>query len=130
MCIRDSFHPGRNNVATTVLADGPLKATFRSISNGGAWEVRWDIFPDYARMTLVKRGESNFWWLYEGTPGGELELGQDRLTRSNGDSILASGTWSSDIPGDEWIFVTDPDVGRSLYLAHHQSCLLYTSRCV
>lgn len=115
------FHPGRNNVTTTVLADGPLKATFRSVSNGGAWEVRWDIFPEYARMTLVRRGDNNFWWLYEGTPGGALQLGQDRLTRSNGDSILASGTWSSDIPGDEWIFVTDPNVGRSLYLAHHQS---------
>ena len=115
------FHPGRNNVATTVVADGPLKATFRSVSNGGAWEVRWDIFPEYARMTLVRRGDNNFWWLYEGTPGGGLELGQDRLTRSNGDSIPASGAWSTDIPGDEWIFVTDPTVGRSLYLAHHQS---------
>ncbi|CUS02627.2 protein of unknown function [Candidatus Promineifilum breve] len=115
------FHPGRNSVTTTVTGDGPLKATFKSISNGGLWEVRWDIFPEYARMTVVRRGDSDFWWLYEGTPGGELELGQDRLTRSNGDSILASGTWSSDIPGDEWLFVTDPNVGRSLYLAHHQS---------
>jgi len=114
------FHPGRNNSTTTVLADGPLKATFRSVSNGGAWEVVWDIFPDYARMTLVKKGDSSFWWLYEGTPGGELNLSTDRLTRSNGDSIPASGNWGSDIPGDEWIFVTDPNVGRSLYLVHHQ----------
>lgn len=114
------FHPGRNNTNTTVLADGPLKATFRSVSNGGAWEVVWDIFPDYARMKLVRKGDSNFWWLYEGTPGGELNLSADRLTRSNGDSIPASGSWGSDIPGDEWVFVTDPAVERSLYLIHHQ----------
>lgn len=114
------FHPGRNSVTTTVLSDGPLKVSFKSISNGGDWEVRWDVFPAYARMTVVKKGPSNFWWLYEGTPGGVLEPGVDRLTRSNGDSILASGTWSSDISGDEWIFVTDPNVGRSLYLIHHQ----------
>jgi len=115
------FHPGRNSVTTTVLSDGPLKASFKSVSNGGgAWEVRWDVFPTYARMTVVKKGPSNFWWLYEGTPGGVLEPGIDRLTRSNGDSILASGTWSNDISGDEWIFVTDPNVGRSLYMIHHQ----------
>lgn len=117
------FHPGRNLVATTLQSDGPLKATFKSVSNGGAWEVVWDVFPDYARMTVVKAGTTNYWWLYEGTPGGALQTGgpnADRLTRSNGDSIPASGTWATDIPGDEWLFVTDPNVGRSLYLAHHQ----------
>lgn len=114
------FHPGRNTATTTVLSDGPLRASFKSVSNGGAWEVRWDVFPTYARMTVVKKGATNFWWLYEGTPGGVLEPGVDRLTRSNGDEIPASGTWSNDIPGDEWIFVTDPNVGRSLYLIHHQ----------
>jgi len=114
------FHPGRNSVTTTVLSDGPLKVTFKSVSKGGAWEIRWDVFPTYARMTVVRKGPSNFWWLYEGTPGGVLEPGIDRLTRSNGDSIPASGTWNNDIPGDEWIFVTDPNVGRSLYLIHHQ----------
>ena len=114
------FHPGRNIVSTTVLSDGPIRASFKSVSNGGAWEVRWDVFPTYARMTVVKKGATNFWWLYEGTPGGVLEPSVDRLTRSNGDDIPASGAWSTDIPGDEWIFVTDPNVGRSLYLIHHQ----------
>jgi hypothetical protein len=114
------FHPGRNNSSTTVLSDGPLKASFRSVSNNGAWEVLWELFPDYARMTVLKQGSANFWWLYEGTPGGAFQPSVDRLTRSNGDSILASGTWSNDIPGDEWLFVTDPNVGRSLYLIHHQ----------
>lgn len=119
------FHPGRDNVATTVLADGPLKATFKSASKpDGVWEVRWDVFPDYARMTVVRQGPANYWWLYEGVPGGELEPAVDRLTRSDGSSIKASETWTSDIAGDEWIFVTDPNVGndgRSLFLIHHQT---------
>ena len=119
------FHPGRNNATTTVLSDGPLKATFRSVSKpSGPWEVQWDVFPDYARMTVVRQGTTNYWWLYEGTPGGELEPSVDRLTRSDGSSIKASGTWTTDIGGDEWIFVTDPNVGsngRSLFLIHHQS---------
>jgi len=117
------FHPGRTGVSTTVLRDGPLKATFRSASNNGAWEVRWDVFPDYARMTVVKAGTANYWWLYEGVPGGVLQTSganADRLTRSNGDSITAGGTWTTDIPGDEWIFVSDVAAARSLYLVHHQ----------
>ena len=118
------FHPGRNSVTTTVLSDGPLKASFKSVSKGNtSWEVVWDVFPTYARMTVVRKGAANFWWLYEGTPGGVLQTSgpdADRLTRSNGDSITAGGTWSNDISGDEWIFVTDPNVGRSLYLIHHQ----------
>lgn len=113
------FHPGRNSVTTTVVNDGPLRATFRSGSNNNAWQVQWDIFPDYARMTVLKAG-GNYWFLYEGVPGGVLQPGNDRLTRSNGDSIPASGTWTTDIPGDEWIFVTDQGLDRSLYLIHHQ----------
>ena len=114
------FHPGRNTSTTTLLADGPLKATFRSVSDGGAWIVQWDVFPTYARMTVVKAGATNYWFLYEGVPGGALQPATDRLTRSNGDSIPASGTWTNDIPGDEWVFASDAGVGRSLYLAHHQ----------
>lgn len=119
------FHPGRNIVTTTLLSDGPLKATFRSVSKPDTtWEVLWEVFPDYARMTVVRQGTASYWWLYEGTPGGLLEPAIDRLTRSDGSSIKASQTWTTDIPGDEWIYVTDPNVGaagRSLYLIHHQS---------
>ena len=114
------FHPGRNSVTTTLVADGPLKATFRSVSDGGAWTVQWDVFPTYARMTVIKAGTTNYWFLYEGVPGGALQPATDRMTRSNGDSIPASGTWTTDIPGDEWVFASDPNVGRSLFLAHHQ----------
>jgi len=113
------FHPGRNSVSTTVVHDGPLRASFRSSSNNGAWQVQWDIFPDYARMTVLKVS-GNYWFLYEGVPGGQLQPSNDRLTRSNGDSIPASGTWTTDIAGDEWVFVTDQALGRSLYLIHHQ----------
>ncbi|MBP8948892.1 MAG: hypothetical protein KBG73_08625, partial [Candidatus Promineofilum sp.] len=113
------FHPGRTGVTTTVLNDGPLRASFRSGSNNNAWQVQWDVFPDYARMTVLKVA-ANYWFLYEGVPGGQLQPAADRLTRSNGDSIPASGTWTTDIPGDEWVFVTDQGLDRSLYLIHHQ----------
>jgi hypothetical protein len=114
------FHPGRTTATTTVQYKGPLKATFKSVSNDNAWEVCWEVFPEYARMTVTKVGASNYWFLYEGTPGGVLQTATDTLTRSDGDTILASQTWTTDIPGEEWIFVSDPTLGRSIFLIHHQ----------
>lgn len=114
------FHPGRTTAATTVLSQGPLKGTFKSVSDNNAWEVRWEVFPSYARMTVVKAGATNYWFLYEGTPGGVLQPAVDTLTRSDGDTILASGTWTEDIPGEEWVYVSDPALERSIFLIHHQ----------
>jgi hypothetical protein len=62
-----------------------------------------------------------YWFLYEGVPGGTLELNQDKLTRSDGTSILASQEWTNDITGDEWVYVSDGSINRSLFLIHHQS---------
>lgn len=115
------FHPGRNLVSSTVLYTGPLKATFKSTSNGGGdWEVMWEIFPDYARMTVLKKASGkNYWFLYEGTPGGVLEGNKDFVVRSSGQQNNAGASWTGDLNGEEWVFIADPSVGRSIYLAHH-----------
>jgi len=115
------FHPGRNTSTTTLISEGPLKATFRSKTNDNQWEMLWELFPSYARLTVEKvPSNKKYWFLYEGTPGGKLDLNSDRLTRSDGTSILASGEWKNDIPGEEWIFVSDATVNKSIYLIHHQ----------
>jgi len=125
------FHPGRTTSTTTLLSSGPLKATFRSTNNAiaspavpqGAWEVLWEVFPSYARMTVTKAPVGGgYWFLYEGTPGGTLEANSDFFTLSNGTTKLLSQTWSADIPNEEWLFFGDPSpsAGNSIYLAHHQ----------
>jgi hypothetical protein len=118
------FHPGRDHSATTLLNQGPLKTTFQSTNitdpNNGAWQVIWEVFPHYARMTVTGAPSVNYWFQYEGTPGGVLEQDVDTLTLSDGTIVPTSGTWTSDIPGEEWAFFSDPNVGRSLYLIHHE----------
>ncbi len=115
------FHPGKDTSTTTLVSSGPLKATFRSISTGNEWETLWEIYPRYANMSLIKAPSSKkYWFLYEGTPGGTLEKGSDRITKSDGTSILASGEWNNDIPEEEWVFASDGVLDRSLYLIHHQ----------
>ncbi len=112
------FHPGRTGMTSTVLSTGPLKATFKTASNNGRWEAIWELFPDHARMTVLK-ADTKYWFLYEGTPGGVLQGNQDFIVRSNGTQNPASGSWSGDLAGEEWVYMGDPAAGRSLYLVHH-----------
>ena len=57
------FHPGRDTATTSIVAQGPLKATFESTADGGAWRVRWAIYPAYATLT-VEQAAGNYWFLY------------------------------------------------------------------
>ena len=66
-------------------------------------------------------GDSTYWLLYEGTPGGLLEVGTDIVVTSNGSQVLASQSWIGDIPGDEWAYFGDPTVNRSFFMAHHNA---------
>jgi plastocyanin len=117
------LHPGATGHTTTLLHSGPLKETFDTTINTDSdsrqWHARWEIFPTYARMTLLDV-DHDYWILYEGTPGGELEPSRDFVVRSNGAQNLASASWTGDIPGEEWVYFADPTQGRSLFLISHQ----------
>ncbi len=114
------FHPGFTNSGSTITGEGPLRVRIRTISNDGKWEGLWDIFPRYATMTLLRKDINNYWFLYEGTPGGALERGTDFVVRSNGTLTPLSQTWSSDIPVNEWAYFGDPNLDRSLFVAKHE----------
>ncbi|MEE9446094.1 MAG: LamG-like jellyroll fold domain-containing protein, partial [Cocleimonas sp.] len=113
------FHPGATSVISVLIHEGPLKATIESITNDGLWKVQWEFFPKFSRMT-VNLAEKNFWFLYEGTPGGTLDT-SDFVMRSNGIQNSVNASWTSDINDPEWLYFSDPNIGsgRSLFLAHH-----------
>ena len=112
------FHPGLLTSVTTLLGTGPLRASFESASADETWRVRWDVFPDKARMRVLAAA-ADYWFMYEGAPGGSLETTTDFIVRSTGVQTSASTSWAGDIPSEEWLFVADPNVGRSLYLVNH-----------
>ncbi len=112
------FHPGLGGSTTTRLNDGPLKASYRTVDGG--WETLWEIYPDRVRMTLVE-AEHNYWFLYEGTPGGTLDS-DDFLVTSDNTQYAFGASWIQDMPNDEWIYFADPNVGddgRSFFLVNH-----------
>ncbi len=118
------FHPGATSSTSTILNQGPIKVTLHSITNDNQWESTWEIYPHYARLTVLKKAPgTNYWFLYEGTPGGSLETGTDFVVRSDGTQTLALDNWEGDLVAEEWAYFADPNVGlagRALFVAHHQ----------
>lgn len=137
----DVFHPGYNNVSgnnlrsnSTVLHDGPLRIVIESESVGGEWKAQWAIYPTYAQMTIldIPDGEK-YWFLYEGTPGGNLEYSgspQDIIVRSDGEPTITAGQqWavdkqelgSSAEADGEWVYFADSASDRLFFVAHDQN---------
>jgi hypothetical protein len=118
-------HPGNDVSDTCILSEGPIKVTLESQSNDGKMRCHWDIFGRYARMTLLKM-RLPYWYLYEGTPGGKLDMLTDKCIRVQDQDCIMTGVdekWQGDIQageGAEWLAFADPPLGRSLYIAHHE----------
>lgn len=123
----DRFRPGVTTSNSSVLNQGPLKVTVKTETADGQWEARWEFYPDYARMTVV-RAPAAYWFTYGGTPGGALESsgplsGQDVVFRSDGSSTNFDNSWDNDpdLATDEWVYIANRSgVLRSLFLAHHE----------
>jgi hypothetical protein len=117
------FHPGGEKCSSRLAVSGPVKATIVSESDDGLWACQWDIFPAYARMTVLKAGHS-YWFLYEGTPGGKLDEESDYCVRCDGTRTAAGVRWDGDISAGtgagEWLYFGDAGMNRVLYLIHHE----------
>ncbi len=113
------FHPGTTTSNSTLIHQGPLKATIQSTTTDGLWKVKWEFFPQFARMTVIL-AEKNFWFLYEGTPGGILDT-NDFVVRPNGSVLPYTSSWNGDLPTEEWVYFSDTQEGKSIFLAHHEN---------
>ncbi|NQT00477.1 MAG: VCBS repeat-containing protein [Planctomycetes bacterium] len=117
-------HPGKTVSNSKIISRGPIKISIFSRSNDGKMECIWDIFPAYARLTVLKM-RTPYWFLYEGTPGGKLDEDSDYCIRPgtpNGMRTLAKMKWDVDIsvPGHlgEWLYFGDDN--RAIFLIHHE----------
>jgi len=116
------FHPGFTTSTSDIIHTGPVKATFHSLTTDGKWECQWEIYPRFARMTMIKADRA-YWFLYEGTPGGVLQPTTDFMVRSDATQTNLSVIWNEDIATNEWAYFSDPNVGtsgRSLYMIHSE----------
>lgn len=119
-----SFHPGDHADTTTLLGHGPLKVTFRSVYDNPLyrWSILWEIYPTFARMTVEEAGPDdtgNYWLLYEGTPGGALDLGDVVVTADGSTSSAADNAeqWQAVLQDPAWLYYHDTAGSRYLFLS-------------
>ncbi len=112
------FHPGGKKCRSQMAATGPLRATIVSDAEDGRWRLRWDIYPKFARLTVL-RAAKQYWFLYEGTPGGKLDERADGWQRSDGQAGRAAAKWDKRLASPRWVAFSDGPSGVALYLAHH-----------
>jgi hypothetical protein len=118
----ECFHPGNSGsegALTTLESSGPLRARFRSETVDGRYAATWDIYPTYAQMTLHRAG-GPYWFLYEGTPGGKLDVPEDFWVTSAGIRRSVADSWSGDLEQPEWVYFADGKLSRALFVASHQ----------
>lgn len=124
MGLNDFGHPGYDG-ATSTTSDplGEARPSVSIASSKGSWSVTWEFFSTYAVMTVHSVG-ANYWFLYEGTPGGAVGADDDCL-RASGETNSLSGSWEGDVvnssgaaDGHEWVAFVDGPTARSLFLVH------------
>ncbi len=132
MAVDQFGHPGYEG-ATTKTADpkGVPLETASVRSTNGDWDVSWDFFSTFARLT-VHSTEGGFWFLYEGTPGGALDEA-DMCWRSDGFASSCADAWEGDVvntsgmaAGTEWVAFADAEAERALVLIHPDDAIADT----
>ncbi len=115
------FHPGDTNVTTTLKHIGTVKTTIESISKTNAWKTRWEIYPTFAYLTVLEKPTSQpYWFLYEGTPGGSIDLLNDFYYLPDGQRRAINQPFTQDINGSEWAYFGDDNKNIVLYAASNQ----------
>ena len=109
---------GELGSVSAILLDGPIKVTLQITTSDNASQKIWEIFPAFARMTLLRSG-GNYWFLYEGTPGGSLDA-NDYCVRSPGTQTDINTAWHADLPDPEWVYFGDSGIDRVIFLVHHE----------
>lgn len=97
------FHPGGTGCKSAITYQGPLKVTIFSESKDGQWRCAWEIYPNYANLTVLKAANP-YWFLYEGTPGGKLDTQNQYMVRSPGKRTPLTESWNEIIPGPKWAY--------------------------
>jgi hypothetical protein len=116
------FHPGFTSSHTEILSEGPLRTVIRSESGDGKWAYESTIYPSHMKQVVLKADRA-FWWLYEGTPGGETEDRYCRpfqVARSGNAESPSQTAWEMTSAGLSWAAFRVPGLGtpygRSLFV--------------
>ena len=118
--IPNLIHPGAGmHPGGTLCVSEAVGNRIESSCEDGDWAAHWDFFEGYARLTVTKAPRP-YWFLYEGTPGGKLDLDHDFWLLSDGTRGHMEDSFGADLPDPEWIAFGDARSPRVLVIAKEQ----------
>jgi hypothetical protein len=109
------FHPGFESSDAVVVSAGPLRAVIRCSSKDGKWAYELTIYPTHIRHVVTKADRA-FWWLYEGTPGGEDHDGRCqnfRVHRNGHPESAGDVSWEMVSADTAWAAFRVPGMGTA-----------------
>jgi len=114
------FHAGGSRGESTITRRGAVKLTIDAQTSDRRWACRWEIFPGFAQVSILKAARP-YWFLYAGTPGGKLDEAKDFVLRSGGEKIPLAKAWTSTTRGPEWVLFGSAKTPRGLFIVRHEA---------
>jgi hypothetical protein len=113
---------GLSPTFTTVLdseTQTPQHVRLRSETATADFRLLWDFYLTHVTVS-IETAPPEFAFSYRGVPAGSLD-GQDSLLTADGLTHAAFTFYTAtDFAGKpEWVAITDPDMGRALFLIQH-----------
>ncbi|MFC1504784.1 FG-GAP repeat domain-containing protein, partial [Spirochaetota bacterium] len=119
------FHPknaGTSPSTCSVVSDDNNKVVIKAVSSSGNWECMYEFHPTFLTWSMTKvLSGSQYWVLYEGTPGGACNAGDFYMTSASGTQVPYTTDRTGDLPANEFQCFGDASLNRVLYLAGHNN---------
>jgi hypothetical protein len=106
-----------NPFRTSFKQVGPEQVHVESETQDGAASCAWDFYPACATLTLKRIPGGRYWFLYEGTPGGHLDVAEDYSIRPGGKKDLLADPWTEVVP---WAAFGAGESPYALLCVNHQ----------
>jgi hypothetical protein len=107
-----------NWFTSTVTAQEPGCVRIDSETKRGDAACDWDFFPTHATLTLERCGTNAFWFLYEGTPGGELDAADDFVVRPDVAKTPLTEPWKG---AARWVVFGTKESPWGFWMANHDA---------
>ena len=113
-----SGNGGNQGSVSNMTKNTPTHVVIESTSNDGQFSLLWDFYPTHIDLTVKEHGE-NYWFLYEGTPGGKFDDNDDFFVIVSGRKYIAGNSSINEDISPEWAYFGDNKMNRVLYFVHH-----------
>ena len=109
-------HPGFDKAMS--FKEGLTRVRVRSLN--GKWEFLYSFYPEFAELEIIKSPEynRNYWFLYEGVPGGEYNSERIYWGTNSGIKVSKPDYFKNEeVYGDwQWAFFGNENTKRVFYV--------------